>query len=236
MLSLFGLQTQHFCASGAHVPLSTLRSGSRNVRFSTQISITLAQLNAFFVFLFLLFSLLGSGAVQAEEALRKVPASVVAIVDVQRVLQESSAASGVKDQVEARSSQFQKQIAKEENSLRKKEKDLAALRETANAEEYAKAEQALRERFLFVERHVQARRKALDQAYNKAMQEVRGYLISIVKEAAQKQGINLVVVKQQVIWNDQVVDITDVVLSELNKRLPKIRLQLSQEEGNLFEK
>lgn len=181
-----------------------------------------------------LFICTSSWALDAKDGGNKVAPSVVAIVDVQRILQKSSAASSVKKQIEEKSSHFQAQIAKEEQSLRAKEKKLAALRETAVADKYAEAEQKLRERFLFVERHVQTRRKAFDHAYNKAMKEVRASLIFIVEAAAKERGVNLVVVKQQVIWSDQTIDITDIVLEELNKQLPDIVLEISEQDSNPF--
>jgi Skp family chaperone for outer membrane proteins len=184
-------------------------------------------------FLFLFLWLCGSA--WAEEAV-PIPSSVVAIVDVQRVLQESSAASRVKKQVEDQSSYFQKQIAKEESFLRDEEKKLAALRENAEADQYSAAEQKLRERFLFVERQVQARRKDLDLAYNAAMKKVREYLVDIVEKESKARGVNLVVVKQQVIWHDSTIDMTDVVLRDLNKQLPDITLDFPDKETPLFDR
>ncbi len=167
----------------------------------------------------------------AQAAKGPLPASVVAIVDVQRILQESLAAKSVQSQIEKHRSKFQTQISKEEAELRDAEQKLTELRKTEQADAYAQAEQKLRGRFLFVERHVQARRKALDQAFTDAMSTVRTGLIDVVKKSAKERGVTLVIVKQQVIWHDQVIDLTDLVLGRLNQKIPEILIKISQE-GN----
>ena len=148
--------------------------------------------------------------------------SVVAIVDVQRLLQAAKAAKSVQGQLDTQRAKFQTEIAAEETDLRQAEQKLAKMRETAKAEDYVQQEQKLQQRFMTVERHVQARRKALDQAYTDSMNTVRKGLVDIVSQIAKERRVNLVVVKQQVIWNDNVIDITDEVLMRLDKALPQI--------------
>ncbi len=156
--------------------------------------------------------------------------SVVAIVDVQRILQESSAAKGVQQQLEKQRSKFQTEIAAEEAELRKAEQKLAKLRSASQTDAYAEQEQQLRQRFLTVERHVQARRKALDQAFTDSMNAVRKGIVDIVATVAREKGVNLAIVKQQVIWNDQNIDITDQVLARLNKELPNLQVKILSDE------
>jgi len=169
----------------------------------------------------------------AHAAKESFPASVVAIVDVQRILQESLAARSVQSQIEKHRSKFQAQISKEEAELREAEQKLTELRKTEQTDAYAQAEQKLRGRFLFVERHVQARRKALDQAFTDAMDTVRAALIDVVKKSSKERGVTLVIVKQQVIWHDQVIDLTDVVLKRINQRIPEILIKISEDGKNI---
>lgn len=181
--------------------------------------------------------LLGCGQSWAAEGARAQPvpsgnlkSSIVAIVDVQRILQASGAAKSVQQQLETQRSKFQTEIAAEEADLRDAEQKLSKLRETAKTDDYLEQEQKLQQRFLTVERHVQARRKALDQANTDSMNIVRKALIDIVSEIATLRGVNLVIVKQQVIWNDQNIDITDEVLTRLDKALPNVQVNIVAEE------
>jgi Skp family chaperone for outer membrane proteins len=186
------------------------------------------------LFLFaIVFCAFCANPVRAAE--EKGPSTIVAIVDVQRVLQESVAAKSVQSQIEAHRSKFQAEISKEEAELRGAEKKLAKMREMAQADAYAQAEEKLRARFLSVERHVQGRRKALDQAYTEAMNKVREGLVEVVQKAALARGVNLVMVKQQVIWHDKAVDLTDIVLKNLNKEIPGIKIAISEGDGPVGE-
>lgn len=166
------------------------------------------------------------GAAQAGGGQRP---TVIAIVDVPKVLQESGAARSVQEQIEERRSTFQAQIALEEKGLREAEQKLAALRQSGDGEAYSDEEQKLRQRFTTVERHVQSRRKALDQAFTEAMGTVRQNIIDIVAAISKERGVNLAIAKQQVIWNDATIDITREVLTRLNKKLPTLNVSIQPE-------
>lgn len=173
---------------------------------------------------FLACALLLSGTAQAAQS------SVVAIVDVQRLLQESLAAKGVQQQLESQRSKFQAEVSGEEAELRKAEQKLAKMRDTATPQAYADEEQKLRQRFLEVERRVQSRRKALDQAFTDSMNAVREGIVNIVSAVSKEHGVNLAIVKQQVIWNDSAIDITNEVLERFNKAMPQLKVKIAPEE------
>jgi Skp family chaperone for outer membrane proteins len=154
------------------------------------------------------------------------PSPVVAVVDVQRILQESLAAQSVQKQLEAQRSKFQTEISAEESELRQAEQDLTKMRGNVGADIYAEKEQQLRQRFSTVERHVQSRRKALDQASTDSMNTVRKSLLEAVGVVAHEHGANLVIVKQQVLWSDKAMDITDEVLVRLNKTIPQVQVKV----------
>jgi Skp family chaperone for outer membrane proteins len=161
------------------------------------------------------------GAAHAETPV-KLPAPIIAIVDMQRILQESSASKSVQKQLEAQRSKFQNEIEKEENSLRQAEQTLSKQRSQLSAQDYSDREQQLRQRFSAVENHVQARRKVLDKSYADAMNAVREALLDVVSGVAHERGANLVIVKQQALWTDQPLDITDEVLKRLDQKMPKL--------------
>lgn len=156
--------------------------------------------------------------------------AVIAVIDVQRILQESLAAKNVQKQLEAQRAKFQSEIANEETELRQAEQALAKSRDNVAPDIYADREQQLRQRFLTVERHVQAKRKALDQAFTDSMNVVRKQLLDIVAKMAVERHFNLVIVKQQTLWSDASLNITDEVLSKINKDLPNVVVNVAAED------
>ena len=155
---------------------------------------------------------------------------IAIVVDVQRILDESLAAKSVQKQLESNRSKFQTEISKEENELRTAEQDLNKAHDQLTPDAYTDREQTLRQRFLTVERHVQARRKVLDQAFTDSMNTVRENLQTIVGSVAKEHGATLVLTKQQVVWTDKSLDVTDEVLNRLNAKLPQLIVKMEPEE------
>jgi Skp family chaperone for outer membrane proteins len=185
------------------------------------------------LFLLALCLIMLSGSVMAAEqpdVKNRLPSPIIAIIDVQRILDESMAAKSVQKQLEQQRAKFQSEIEGEENGLRQTEQDLSKSRDQIAADVYADREQQLRNRFLTVERHVQARRKVLDQAFTDSMNAVRASLLEIVDTVAHEHGANLVIVKQQALWVDKPLDVTDEVLGRLNQKLPQVTVKMAPEE------
>jgi Skp family chaperone for outer membrane proteins len=144
------------------------------------------------------------------------------VVDVQRILDESEAAKGAQKQLNSQRSHFQTETEKEENQLRQAEEDLSKSHDKISSDAYAEREQQLRQRFVEVERHVESRRKTLDQSFTDAMNAVRDKLIDVAQNVAHEHNANIVLVKQQVLWSDKNLDATDEILARLNKELPQV--------------
>ena len=176
----------------------------------------------------IILALLAAPTARAETA-TKLPAPILAVVDVQRIMQESMAAKSTKKQLEAQRIKFQNEIEGEENELRKAEQELAKERTTPPTQTYADHEQQLRQRFSAVENHVQSRRKALDQAYTDSINSVRTALLSVVNKVAHERGANIAIIKQQTLWTDPTMDITDEVLKRLDKSLPMVDVVIPKE-------
>jgi Skp family chaperone for outer membrane proteins len=126
-------------------------------------------------------------------------------------------------------SKFQGEIEVEENGLRQAEQSLAKERDKLAPQAYTQREQQLRRRFSAVETHVQGRRKQLDQSFTDSMNAVRTALLEVVDKVARERGANLVVVKQQTLWTDLPIDITDEVLKRLDQKLPQVPVATPQD-------
>jgi Skp family chaperone for outer membrane proteins len=185
-----------------------------------------------FLLLLLVFGLTpGLAQAAATDSHNKLPGPVIILIDMQRILDESMASKSVQKQLETQRSKFQSKTEGEENELRQAEQDLNKAHDQMAPDVYAEREQQLRQRFLAVERHVQARRKVLDQGFMDSMNDVRASLLAIIQDIAHEHGANLVLTKQQALWADKNLDITDEVLDRLNKKLPQVTVKLAPEEG-----
>ena len=167
-------------------------------------------------------ALFAGGAARADDAVFP-----IIVVDIQRLLQESLAAQSVQKQLVAQREKYQKEIVSEENRLRGLEQELRESRGTLSQPESSKKEQSLRQQFLEVERNVQSRRHALDDAFTDSMNVVRSNLLEVVNEVAKERKSSAAIIKQQVLWNDKSLDVTDEVLERLNKKLPSMTVTVT---------
>jgi outer membrane protein len=159
---------------------------------------------------------------QPRNALAELPASVVAVVDVQFILQEAAASKSIQKQLEAQRETYQNEISKQEDRLRAVEQELNRQRSVLSPDEFAQKRREFEQQVADVQRTVQARKRVLDQAFNESMTKVRDTVLQIVTEVAGEQKATLVLAKQQVVLAEKSLDLTSAVLERVNRKLPTV--------------
>ncbi len=163
---------------------------------------------------------------------QEIPTAKVAILDVQRILRESSATVSIKDQIKRQSQIYQDEIAKQEKELRAAAEELAGQRAILSAEAFARKQGEFKSRGAAVENGVRTRMRELDQARNTAIKEVERTLDRVVSEIAEQRGLNLILsrvrARSVVLYAHTDLNITDEVLRRLNERLPSVKVPLAQ--------
>ena len=163
---------------------------------------------------------------------QEIPTAKVAILDVQRILRESSATVSIKDQIKRQSQIYQDEIAKQEKELRAAAEELAGQRAILSAEAFARKQGEFKSRGASVEKGVRTRMRELDQARNTAIKEVERTLDRVVSEIAEQRGLNLILsrvrARSVVLYAHTDLNITDEVLRRLNERLPSVKVPLAQ--------
>ena len=78
----------------------------------------------------------------------------------------------------------------------------------------------------------QALKRQLDQAFSRANAKVRQQMIEVVAELAGEAGVGLVLFKNQIFLGDRKIDLTEEVLTRLNKRLPSVEVTFAEASNN----
>jgi len=159
---------------------------------------------------------------QPRGALAELPASVVAVVDVQFILQEAAASRNIQKQLEAQRETYQNEISKQEDRLRSVEQELNRQRSVLSPDDFGQKRREFEQQVADVQRTVQARKRVLDQAFNESMTKVRDTVLQIVTEVAGEQKATLVLAKQQVVLAEKSLDLTTAVLERVNRKLPTV--------------
>lgn len=164
---------------------------------------------------------------QAARAELKAP--TIAVVDVQKILQESTAAQGVQKAIESQRETYQKEISSLEEKLRTAEGELRKQQTILSADAFAGKRRDFEKQVADVQRTVQTRKRALDTALTDSMNQVQKTMVDLISEVAKEQGANVVLARHQVVLVETNLDVTDVVLDRLNKKLPKVAVTIPKQ-------
>lgn len=180
---------------------------------------------------FLGTSVLATGLVLSspQPARAELKAPTIAVVDVQKILQESTAAQGVQKAIEAQRETYQKEISSLEEKLRTAEAELRKQQTILSADAFAGKRRDFEKQVADVQRTVQTRKRALDGALTDSMNQVQKTMVDIITEVAKEQGANVVLARHQVVLVETNLDVTDAVLDRLNKKLPKVAVTIPKQ-------
>jgi Skp family chaperone for outer membrane proteins len=150
-------------------------------------------------------------------------APTVAVVDFQRVLQDSAAGRNIISQLDAERRKFRDQVAKMDEELKNGENELKRQRAVMAPEQVSEQVQGLQRKQADYQRVIQDRQEALQRGENEALNVVSDNLRDIVQQFAAERRIGMVLRKEAVIsMADKNMDITDDVIQRLNTKLPSV--------------
>ena len=152
------------------------------------------------------------------------PAPTIAVVDVQLILRDSTAAAGIRDQMEKHQTSFQNEITQQENALRKADEDLAQKKAVLAPEAYQAQVQEFQKKVATLGELVQKRKKQLDEAFGKSMKQVQDALMDVVQQQMKESGANIVLPRATVVEVSKEMDITQETLKRLNQKLPSVKV------------
>jgi outer membrane protein len=148
----------------------------------------------------------------------------IGVVDVEKVLRSSTAGQALDSQSAQLRKKFQADVLAKEKQLRAEGEKFKKQRATMTEEQQQQALQALQANEAASRKEFEARRKSLDTAYNGARKKIFDALNKAVLDVSQKRGLTLVIKKSVIVASAQAWDITDVVLVQLNKLLPSVKM------------
>ncbi len=166
----------------------------------------------------------GHSAANAQEPV----SPIFAIIDVQRILRESTAVKSLSRGLEERRGKYQTELRKEEETLRKADQELARQRSILSAEIYAQKRSELEQKVASLQRQAQKRKKGLDRLFANGMSKVQNELAKVAKEIGEERGLDLILSKATVVIVKPKFEITEEVVKRLNARLPDVPLAQEQ--------
>lgn len=158
-----------------------------------------------------------SAPVQAAEG-----GQTFGIVDMNKVMQTTTAAKEIFSQLEDKRKEYQANISKEEETLRSAEQALIKQKDSLAKDAFDKKRTEFEGKVIEGQKLVQDRKRTLDQAFNGSMNSLRNEAAKIVAEIAKEKGYSAVFTEDAVMISTPDLDITDMVIERMNKNTKKI--------------
>lgn len=150
----------------------------------------------------------------------------IGIIDVQRILRQSSAYKSIRPQMQKLKKDFEGKFRTAEGKLRTANKGLQQERAILSPEAFTKRQQEFRKSVDALQRDMQVVNRLLDRALSNSVGQIQLRARDITKEVAEEMKLDLILSNAAITFAKQQLDLTDTVLSRLNKGLPTVKVVL----------
>ena len=176
---------------------------------------------------------LGFAAVMPQAQAQTAPAAskkadvavLMAVLDSEGIYANSKAMKSIHEQFAKYQGEMQTSIDTEKQALQKEEEELNRKRTLLAPEVFAEERKKFQGRIVGLQRKVQETNQMLNQVRAKATAKVGDVLRTVVQEIVTSNGITIVFHKNQTVISDPGLDISQLVLAELDKRLPSVQVE-----------
>ncbi|HEY9080707.1 OmpH family outer membrane protein [Magnetovibrio sp.] len=147
-----------------------------------------------------------------------------AILDTDGVFAESKAMKDIHEQMAKYQAEIQAVIDKEKDAVQKEEEELMRKRNLLAPEVLAEERKKFQDRIVGLQRRVQETNLKLNQVRAEATEKVTDVYRSVVADVVKINQISMVFQKAQVVYADPKLDISAIVLQDLDARLPSVQV------------
>lgn len=157
------------------------------------------------------------------------PPTVTAVVNIQQIMRDSTAAQNVREQLEGKSKAFQTEISKKQESLQKEEQELGKQRSVLSKSAFDEKARAFGKKATDAQKDAQSKKALLDNAFERALNDIQKAVTDIIAEMAREKGFAITIPTSQTLYYDPKLDITSDVLTRLNQKLSKLDVKFDAE-------
>ena len=150
----------------------------------------------------------------------------IALVDLDGILRAADANNRVRELLDGQRAKFQEEFRAIEVNLQQSERDLLAKRELMSKDEYEKLVTSFQARVSSVQKEIQYKRQSIDNAYQKALSDIRKLAIDVITKIASERKIDLILNRDSSVIFLPHLNISDEVLSRLNERTKNARIEV----------
>ena len=171
---------------------------------------------------FLIYTLLAATTLAFTQPVFAEDKQPIAVVNIQYVMKESTAAKSVREQLENKQKTYQADITKKEEALQKEDKELGKQKGVLSKEAFEEKARAFRTKATDMQKDVQSKKALLDSAFERSLNDIQKVVTEIISDISKEKGFVIAVPTSQILFADTKLDISAEVLERLNKKLTKL--------------
>lgn len=149
----------------------------------------------------------------------------LAVVNVQQIMKDSTAAQAARQQLQAKQKQFQDEISGKEKELQKEDQELAKQRSLMDQDAFKQKIAEFQQKAAGVQKDVREKRQTFTKAYEDAIGQLHAKVTGIIADMAKEKGFKIAVPTSQILFADPALDISAEVLARLNKQMPTLTVK-----------
>ena len=151
----------------------------------------------------------------------------IAIIDVKQILSESVAAKNILSDLNKKLEEYQIDINTKTKSLQKKQDMLKEQAAVLSEDMINKKQQEIFQQLQVLEQEVANKKNKLQEAYGQTLAKIEKEIMKIISDISQENNYNLVLTTENLLFHQNIPDISKNVVTILNKKLPKIELTIN---------
>ena len=152
-------------------------------------------------------------------------AAQIGVLDVDKIIQESSAVIDIQKKVDAKKISYENEINKKQTQLENEQKKLEDKKITLSKESFDKEVKAFESKVDDLKTYIDRKQNSLKKASIDAMSKVNDKVKIIVSEIAKEKELDTIIPASQTLYFKDELEITAEVLSRLNKKITKVEVK-----------
>ncbi len=184
-----------------------------------------SKMNFFYMFNKLGFAIL-LGLFCVTSVAQAQDAQNIAVLDLGAVLSKSKAMKDADMKISAMEKNFKAKNEIAQNKLREEEQQIAQQRAILAPDVFVKKRDAFRKKAADFNRNARLKLRQFALTRSDTVKKIEKTMEPIVSKIAKSVGATMIVEKKQILFGETKLEITDLVVADLNAKLPSVSVKL----------
>ena len=149
----------------------------------------------------------------------------IGILDVEKIVKESSAMRDIQAKVSKKQDEYQKDVTKKQSSLEAEQKKIESKKNVLSKDALEKENQVFEKKVEDLKSFVEKKQNSLKKASLDGMSKVNDKIKDIIAEISKEKNLDVIIPSQQALYYKDELDISSEVLNKLNKKITKVEVK-----------